>query len=166
MKPSEQIDPRDRADKPTGACDVAAPIRQPRAPTSARKAGNQRGPLWRGPPGLTPKEKKCWSEKQRQRRPDVRIKEKRRLAARPAHLKTPEQLERQAERRFRFRRAIAGAIGELIEGGGAGFWTLRHHQTPAFRVQLPDGSFTIEEWETPEQLEKRFGPGPGKEHKK
>ena len=32
-----------------------------------REPGNTRGPKWKGPPGLTPAQKKCWSEKQRQK---------------------------------------------------------------------------------------------------
>jgi len=68
-----------------------------------RHPGNTRGTRWKGPPGLSPAQKKRWSEKQRQKNltPAARAAQNKRRRK-----NWPAIAERRSARRFRFRPPI------------------------------------------------------------
>jgi hypothetical protein len=68
-----------------------------------RSAGNTRGPKWKGPPGLNAREKKIWSEQQRQANLTAAQRQHQNALRRK---NWPAKAERRAARRFRSRRAV------------------------------------------------------------
>jgi hypothetical protein len=126
----------------------------PKRAQPARTAGNTRGPDWKGPPGLSRREKKNWSEKQRRESwsKEKRATENAARADRAAVSDRNPDRDRRREKSFRFRSAIPRELTPATHST----ITERELRRPALNFMDTNGRIHREENLSAEELIARF----------